>query len=640
MKIKPWQKPEDIANPGQPTLVTTLAEAMAVLDRLRTAPLVVYDAETDGLDWRVKRIVGHVFTFGSAPRDTYYIPVRHGADYLAGNIIDHPDKCNHPFEVALNEISSTRRDLHWVGHNFIFDLMFLFGHGVTVVGTVEDTQVNDTLLDEHAASHSLEASCQHAGTTEKKGAELYKYLAQKFGGAPERKQMGNFYKLWGRDPMGFDYAAGDGTATWDLYQAQILACRADTFDDGEGNLEPIRILESKVTRVVYRMMKRGIKVDVRRLYEVISIVEDKLAEAYKALPKDINVNSPGQVKRFMEDQGMSGWPLTEKGNPSFDEEWLKTNAPGRAVLVVRKYAHLLSGFLLPLRDTHLFNGRVHATFHQMANDEFGTITGRFSCSGPNLQQVHKRNKEMGKLFRSIFIPDDGLDWIDPDLSQCEPRLLAHYSGSKVLISGYTSSPPVDAHQAVATAASIDRESGKRLNQTIITGGGKAKLVAMLGESGAEIYDAYFRAMPEVKKLQRRASDKMVARGYVISLLGRKSRLKDSSKGYLAINRLLQCGNADIIKQAMVRIDEEFEAAGDVTALLNTVHDALGMQGNMSDPVHYSLIMRAMHHMTDYGPDESRYSTFLTVPMAADYGIGKNWAEATYPDEKLTYGEGV
>ena len=614
-----------------PVLANTVALSHEVLRRVEASPLMIYDVETDGLDWRVNRIVGHVFTFGPRPDDTYYVPVRHGPDYKTGNIMEYPDKGGHPFEVALNRITSKRIDLRTVGHHLMFDMMMANSHGIRFVGPLEDTEVNDALLDEFSRSHSLEASCQHAGTPAKKGEELYHHLASRFGGKPDRRtQMGNFWRLDGRDPIGFDYAAGDGVSTWHLYARQLEACQ-------EQEIEGIRQLESRVTRTVYRMMRRGIKIDEARLAEVIDILEKRVAQAQQVLPEGLNVNSSPGLAKYFRSLGFKDeqFNLTEKGNPSFDEEWLKHHDAGRPVIVLRKFRHLLEAFALPMRDRHIYNGRVYATFTQMANDDFGTVTGRFSSSEPNLQQVPKRNKEGAMLLRSIFLPDEGLDWIDADLSQCEPRLLAHYSQSKVLLEGYLSKPSVDAHSAVAKAANIDRESGKRLNQTIITGGGKKKLIGMLGPDGARIYDEYFAAMPEVKALQKESSGVMLRRGYVKSLLGRRARLEKSDKSYLAINRLLQCGNADIVKKAMVDIDDIYEKNGDTCAILNTVHDALGQQGNMSDPDQYALVMESLRLLTDFGPDGQ--SVFLSVPMQADYGIGKNWAEATFPTEKLVFG---
>ena len=454
------------------------------------------------------------------------------------------------------------------------------------------------------------------------------------------KRQGNFWKLDGRDPIGFDYAAGDGVATWALWEKQVEALSRPFNSEGD-SLEFMRSLESRVTRTVYRMTKRGVKIDEGRLDEILHILQDRITEARKALPDGFNINSSKEIRALMEKAGRTDWPMTApsktfpEGQPQFNEAYLSSVPEGAPILALRKWENMRNTFALPMKETHLWHGRVHATFTQMANDDYGTVTGRFSSSQPNLQQVPKRDKEKAKLIRSMFVPDDGLDWWDADLSQCEPRLLAHYSGSKVLTEGYLSNPPVDAHTAVANAASIDRESGKRLNQTLITGGGRKKIIAMLGERGSAIYDAYFEAMPEVKKLQTQAANRMKARGYVISLLGRLARLEHSDKAYLAINRLLQCGNADIVKYAMVNIDDYFESRGDECAMLNTVHDALGFQADRYNNDHIEQMNEALRLMTDFGPDRGVY---LSVPMVADFGIGRNWAEATFPTEKMSFGD--
>lgn len=612
---------------------TNIESAQPVLNRLRhpSTEVVVYDCETTGLDWRKDSIVGHVFTFSDRPDDTWYIPVRHGG---GGNILDYSGRNGHPFEVELASIASTRRDLHWIGHHFNFDLMFKWAHGIEVVGTVEDTEVNAALLNEFAGSYSLEACCLATGTTPKKGEVLYRHLAQQFSlpEATRRATMGSFWKLSGDDDVGTDYATGDGVSTWNLRERQLELLDKD-------GLIPIWETETRITRVVYRMKRRGVLIDRPQLDRVTKQVRRDLAKAAKRLPKDFNVRAPSQIVEYLTANGITDWPLlpptpkmrrmNKLGNPSFNEAWLSTHEPGRNIVTVRKYRHLDDSFITPLIERHIGeDGRVHADFNQMRADDFGTVTGRFSSSEPNLQQVPKRNYELGVLFRSAFIPDPGMVWWDADLSQCEPRLLAHYSGAKVLLEGYLSDPPVDAHTAVAVAANLDREDGKRLNQTLLTGGGVNSIKAKLGdERGQEVYDQYFTAMPEIRVLQKNAARTMRMRGYVTSLMGRRARLDDPQYAYKAVNRLLQCGNADIIKDCMVKIDAHLEENGDTVNMLNTVHDALAFQALPEDE---PIVREAFRLMVDYGPN----CTFpLRVPMGLEIGRGKNWSEATYTKDK-------
>ena len=622
-------------------------DAMLAIRRLRDpdTKLLVFDCETKGLNYH-DSIVGHVLTFGPAPRDTIYIPVRHGQE-PKGNVHPHQGVLGHPFEECLHQELSSRRGLHVVGHNLMFDLMRLWYHGISVVGTVEDTQVNAALLNEHARKFSLSACCTAAGVQEKKGEALYDYLAYRFGGDPGSNQMGNFWKVAGSDPVATDYATGDGVSTWQLVHVQwkLLASESREQHDqrarelGARDLLYIHGIEKGVTRVLYRMKKRGVKIDVPELDRIAEYAENRVTEGRKLLPDGFNERGPAQIRALMEKHGHTDWPTTlpsprfPYGQASFKEEWLKTNEIGRAIVAVRKWTHLQNSFITPLYQRHMRDGRVYPTYWQMASDDFGTITGRFSCSEPNLQQIPKRNKEMAKLFRKAFRPDEGLIWYDTDLSQAEPRILAHYARPQVLLRGYLSIPFVDAHQSVATAAGIDREDGKRLNQTIVTGGGLGRVTEMIGDRATEVWNAYHAAMPELKVFQRAAADRFRARGFVTSLLGRKARLVSSDQSYLAINRILQCSNADAMKKILVDIDRICEDDGDRCAILNSVHDAVSLQAP-EDGSAQDTVDAALRAMTDFGPGRA---IEMIVPMVADYGVGHDWAEATFPADKLQVG---
>lgn len=605
-------------------------DVQMILRRMRDSRVIGYDAETTGLDPWVNKIVGHVITFGPAPSDTYYVPVRHG-EPQSGNIEQALGFEREFADIALD------RGITWVGHNVQFDLRFLLAHGIKILGQVEDTMVNAALLDEYASSFSLDACCRAAGVQEKRGEELYQHLAALFGGEPTRAQMANFWRLAGDDPVGTDYATGDGVSTWQLRDAQWEKLAYQ-------QLESVAELERRITRVVYRMTSRGVQISRQRLQEVQDFAEQKAMEAEKQLPEGFNPWSPKDIQKLMEANGHTNWPLTlKKKLPQFNEEWLKTNEPGRNIIALRKFRHLQSAFIEPMRDRHIRpDGRVHAQYHQMATDDFGTITGRFSCSDPNLQQVPKRNRLLGLPFRRIFVPDEGCRWLSADLAQCEPRILAHYSEAKALVEGYTIPPFKDAHSAVTIQAGLEemlgipfkeaREFGKRLNQTLLTGGGKAKIVSMLGARGAEIYDAYFEAMPEVRRLLKQASRRMTSRGYVKSLLGRRARLEAPDKGYKAANRLFQCGNADVIKQGLADMDDYFESEGDDVYLLNTVHDSVDI--NVPEG-REEVAKRGLGFLCQFGPGR-RFN--LLVPMAAEWAIGEDWGDATYEAEKFMMGE--
>lgn len=595
-----------------------------LFQRLAATKEVVYDAETSGLDWKRCHTVGHVITFGQRDEDTDYLPFRHAG---GGNIegVEVPQTKDgwrgdiHPIEKELMRLLD-RPDLTVMGHNLSFDLKFMYRLGHKFDAKYEDSIINAPLINEHQSSFSLEYCCKAAGVTPKK-TDIYEYLMAKFPEArtAPKQAMGHYWRLAGDDEVGSAYARGDGASTMALIHAQRTQMASEGLDRVWG-------VECRLIPVLARMSTRGVKIDQGRLDEVRKIVEGRLAEAKQALPEGFNSRAPTQVRALMEKGGFTGWPLTPKGQPSFPESWLSTNPIGAQIVASRKYSNILSSFIRPMLETHIWNGRVHPEYNQLRGDEYGTITGRLSSSHPNLQQVHKRNKELGKLYRSIFVPDEGKVWASVDYSQCEPRLLAYYSRAKILLDGYRSDPPVDAHQAVAVAANIDREMGKRVNQTIITGGGRKVITDRYGvppDKVEEVWQAYFKAMPELKPFQYKAADVMKSRGYVMSLLGRRSRLKDRNKAYVAVNRLLQMGNAEVLKIKMVELDDYFRSTGRTVDLLNNVHDAFDMQFEEKDRAHYAEALRIM---TSFGPDDA---ITLDVPMLVDAGEGRNWSEATW-----------
>lgn len=620
----------------QPKVV---ARHQEVFNRLKSSKVVATDVETSGLDWRRNHICGYVFTFGPAPQDSYYIPVRH---QYSGNISAMPgprdatswDGSLHPWEVdTVKELSKPGRLVF--GHNLAFDLKFLSRVGLQFEARFEDTIINAPLLDEYQPKFTLEYCANAAGVEAKKSSLIIEHLIKTFPelAAKPKEAMGSYWRLPGDDLIAVEYAEGDGTSTWQLRDWQMLKI-------AEEGLTVVHDIESRLIPVLARMTIRGIKIDEERLHWTRDYIKRRVEALMAGFPSDFNVRSPGDVEKWCRDHGNTNWPSTPKGRPSFPESWLKTHEAGQKIVAVRKLETLDSSFLAPMLETHMFKGRVHSEFNQLRGDEFGTITGRLSSSNPNLQQVSKHDKEMGKLHRAIFIPDEGRTWASVDYSQIEPRLLAFYARAKILLAGYNAHPPVDAHTAVSAAAhpdwaNLDKDArksyrdnfGKRINQTVVTGGGKGVLVGKYGMDPAtvdEFWDRYHQVMPELRPFQKRAARVMRRRGYVISLLGRRARLQDLNKDYTATNRLLQCGNADLIKLKMVEIDDYLRERGrpEGIEVLNNIHDDLAFQFDEDHRPMYDEIRQIMVDFSS-GPIE------LDIPIEAEAGEGRTWAHATY-----------
>lgn len=624
-----------------------------VFNRLDNERVVCYDSETSGLDWRSQHIVGYVLAFSGNPRDSYYLPVRHLGDGNIGGKSGPTDKNGwdgktEPWEDKLLQKLDQQGSLVF-GHHLNFDLKFTWRAGMRrLVSRFEDTLINAPLLDEFQAKYSLEFCCEQAGVAAKKGDEIKAYIRQQFPQETwtrDNNEMGHFWRLRGDDAMATEYACGDGTSTWQLRDWQMQQIEAQ-------DLGLVHDIESRLIPILARMSCRGIKIDLERLDWLKTEIQGRLQRLYEGLPSDFNVRSPGDVQKWCVDHGQLDWPFTPgrlvKGvrvpAPSFPESWLETHEAGKQIIAVRKLETLNSTFVQPMATEHLWNGRVHTSFNQLKTDEFGTVTGRLSSSAPNLQAVPKHNEMIGRLFRSIFVPDDGMIWRSDDYAQVEPVLLAFYSRCKVLIDGYRADPPVDAHSAATRAITpnwqslsdkefkkIRNDTGKRVNQTLVTGGGKGVLVKKYKVDPKEvdrIWNEYFRAMPEIRVLQKQSSARFRRRGYVLSLLGRRARLRHANLDYTATNRLLQCGNADILKLKMVEMDEYLASEGRPVDLLNNVHDSIDFQFLEENRKYYEECSRIMQDFSEGQVIE------LDVPLRVDGDEGPNWAIASYGPERI------
>lgn len=620
-----------------------------VLNRLKHQRLRCYDAETSGLDWKRNHIVGHVLSFGPAPQDSYYLPVRHagGGNWTGEKGPQDPhgwDGELAPGEAellaAIDEPVTTM-----FGHNMAFDLKFLYATGAfRWQPRVEDTVINAPLLNEYAPSFKLEACAAAAGVQAKKSKQIEEYICSKFPevAAKPRTAMGHYWRLSGDDVMVVEYAEGDGTTTWQLRDWQMKEIASQ-------GLELVHDVESRLIPILARMTVRGIRIDEEYLDELRCTVDLDIERLLGEFPSGFGVWDKAAIEAYMTDHGITDWPLTagrvdkhgvRHQQPSFTADWFDKSEPGKKIVKIRKLTHLRDTFIVPLMETHDFNGRVHAEFNQLRGDEYGTITGRLSSSHPNMQQVPKHDKELAKIFRRVFIPDEGKRWASVDYSQIEPRLLAFYTRCKLLRDGYNANPPLDAHTSASMGMRPDWEQmtpaerkayrdsfGKRINQTLITGGGKGVLVSKYKVDPAEVdaaWNAYFRAMPEIRPFQKRAAHTLVTRGYVMSLLRRRARYRD--KDYVALNRLLQCGNADILKLKLVEMQEYIDAndRGANIDILNNCHDAFDFQFDNDGRAAYDDCLRIMKDFSSEGAVIK-----LDVPVEVDAGEGANWAEATF-----------
>ena len=616
-------------------MIDLAANAERALRYVREAKALSYDTETSGVDWRYNSPVGYVVGPSSADVDVstvqaghvVYVPVRHGGggNLPGGKPLQAPDDAIevHPFEKELAKAFEDRRRLGLpvVGHNLKFDAHFSANVGIYLGRDMVCTQNNAAILDEYARSYSLDACAQAMGVEAKKGEELYAHMAQLFGGAATRNQMANYWRLAGTDPIGYEYAIGDGVTTIQLWEKQLKRIEAE-------ELTTIYQLESNLIWTLFRMERTGMAIDGERIAQLREATEQRISKMLSELPIGFNTRSPVQMRKLMEDHGFTDWPTTEKGNPSFTEKWLKKNPMGQKVVAIRQASNLLNSFVNPLAERHMFKGRVHASLNQLKSDDKGTISGRFSCSDPNLQQVPKHNKELAIPFRRLFVADEGWTFWERDWSQCEPRLFAHYSQDPNLLAGYNAVPFVDSHSMTAKLLGVERDpTAKRMNMGIFTGMQAESLAGHMGctpEQSREYMRRWFEAYPNVKGFQNKAKLRLKNRGYVHTLLGRRCRLESARFAYRGTSKIIQGGNADIAKYVLLKMDRYCEDNGDITRVLMTVHDSFnGQYQNTPEG------KKAFDEMVAFMEDVQSPPLNLSIPFVSEGFDGKDWAEASF-----------
>lgn len=589
---------------------------------------LAYDVETGGktpgdgapLDWKRGYVCGYSLSDGV---DKVYVPVRHAS----GNL-----ECVDDFERYANKTIQQRTE-PLIGHNIKFDAHFSYNHYIELGDNIVDTMVDAALLNENKFSYNLENSCKEYDIPQKKGKELYKHISETFAGVPNKPDaMGHFYRLSGDDAIACDYAETDTLATWHLHDIQRERLE-------QQNLETVAKLERKLNYVLFRMERRGVKVDLEELEIVKTKITELHLEAYNQVPlkedlTPINVRSNKDLQEYFRMCEVFDWPMTEptarftEGQPSFNKNFLGLSQEGAVILNARKYSTFTSMFLEPF-PKHIFNQKIHARFNQAVGEFGGARPGRLSCGDPNMQFVPKRDKFIGGIFRKAFVPSDPkYVLVELDYSQAEPRLFTHYSSEPTLLEGYHAEPNIDMHSIAAQYMNISRDVAKNLNLGMMYAMGAAKLAIQLGISYEEakyIIGRWHRTFPRVSEFTKRASHVAEERGYVFTILGRRARFTDPRYSYRAANRIVQGGSADILKYKMVEIENAIIADGleDEIRMLLTVHDSLV----------FEVLAERAQWCIDYikaKMENIQCEPFnLRVPFKADYKFGANWAEATY-----------
>jgi DNA polymerase I-like protein with 3'-5' exonuclease and polymerase domains len=513
-------------------------------------------------------------------------------------------------------------------HNAMYDVCFIRAAGLKINGTIVDTMIAGSLVDENRFRYDLGSMGRDYLGKGKNEAVLNETAA--LWGVDAKSEM---YKL----PAMYvgEYAERDAEITLELWQQMKQEIQHQ-------DIESIFDLETELFPCLVDMRFLGVRVDIeaanRLKQKLLTEEKECLQKVKKETSIDIQIWAARSIAKVFEKLRLP-FDRTEKTNsPSFTKNFLK-NHPHPIVKHIAR-AREINKAHTTFIDTilkHEHKGRIHAEINQLRSDQGGTVTGRFSYNNPNLQQIPARNKELGPMIRSLFIPEEGCQWGVFDYSQQEPRLVVHYAALQNLygvgdvLDAYQDTG-VDFHQIVAEMAEIPREQAKTINLGLFYGMGKNKLQAELGvskEKAESLFKQYHSRVPFVKQLMDNVMQRAQGRGRIRTLLGRVCRfhlwepnqfgihkplphdaaLAEHGPGirraftYKALNRLIQGSAADMTKKAMIELHKE-----GITPHIQ-VHDELDISvDNNADK-----IREIMESAVD-----------LEVPNKVDYESGPNW----------------
>jgi len=517
-------------------------------------------------------------------------------------------------------------------HNAMYDVCWIRALSLSISGKIVDTMIASALVDENQMRYDLN-NCSKRYTGKGKN-ETQLYEAAKSWGVDAKAEM---YKL----PAIYvgTYAEQDAAITLELWQE--LKKEINLQD-----INSIMDMETELFPCLVDMKFKGVRVDVEAAHKLKTTLVAQEKQSLHQVKKETGIDTQIWAARSIAqvfDKLKLDYDRTEKTSaPSFTKNFL-ANHPHPLVKQIAR-AREINKAHTTFIDTiikHSYKGRIHAEINQLRGDNGGTVTGRFSYSNPNLQQIPARNKDLGPRIRSLFIPEEGHIWGCFDYSQQEPRLVVHYAtlqklyGVDEVLDAYNEDfSNVDFHQIVADMAEIPRLQAKTINLGLFYGMGKNKLQAELGVSKAkaeELFKQYHSKVPFVKQLMdnvmRRAQDS----GKIRTLLGRLCRfplwepnqfgihkalpheqaLAEHGPGikraytYKALNKLIQGSAADMTKKAMIELYKE----GIISHI--QVHDELDI--SVESPEHAQHIQNIMEDAVD-----------LKVPNKVDYESGPNW----------------
>ncbi|KXJ55638.1 MAG: DNA polymerase I [Neptuniibacter sp. Phe_28] len=591
------------------------AELDRWIDRLSTADLFAFDTETTSLNYMEAELVG--VSFAIEPGKAAYVPVAH--DYMGA-----PEQISR--ERLLEKLKPLlESDEHKkVGQHIKYDMNVLANYGIEMKGIAFDTMLESYVLNSTASRHDMDSLADRY-----LGVKTVKF--EDIAGKGKKQLTFNQIELEQAGP----YAAEDADITLRLHQAIDAQLSKD-----EKLSKVFTEIEKPLIPVLSHIERNGALVDPKVLgeqsIELAARMIELEREAYEIAGKEFNLASPKQLQQILfEEQGIPVIKKTPKGAPSTAEDVLQELAleyplPKR-ILEHRSLSKLKSTYTdkLPLMINPRTQ-RIHTSYHQAV-----TATGRLSSTDPNLQNIPVRTQE-GRRIRHAFIAPKGYKIVAADYSQIELRIMAHLSQDKGLLEAF--SKGADIHSATAAevfkvdlneVSSDQRRSAKAINFGLIYGMsafGLAKQLGISRKEAGQYIEHYFATYPGVQNYMDDVRTKAQEQGYVETIFGRrlylpeikaKNAMRRQAAERTAINAPMQGTAADIIKRAMVSVDNWLAGADYDVRMIMQVHD--------------ELVFEVREDQVDAFVDEVKQqmsgAADLDVPLLVEAGVGDNWEQA-------------
>ena len=595
---------------------------------LRKYDEIAIDLETRDPDLKSKgsgSVIGNGEVVGIAvavPGRKFYFPIAHGA----GPNMDKKKTLKWFKDILLSDAIK-------IFHNAMYDVCWIRSMGLKINGQIVDTMIAASLIDENRYRFDLNSlSWDYLGHGKNENALNEEAKSRGLDPKADMWQLPAMY-------VG-SYAEKDAELTlelWQIFKKELI----------HQDIESIFQLETDLFPCLVDMKFLGVRVDVERAHKLkqqLTLQEKEfLHQIKKETGVEVQLMAARSVAKVFDKLGLTYERTAKSQAPSFTKNFISNHEHPvvRMIAKAREVNKAHTTFI----DTivkHEHKGSIHADINQIRSDQGGTVTGRFSYSNPNLQQLPARNKDLGPMIRSIFIPEEGHTWGCFDYSQQEPRLVVHYAALHKfpsvndVIDNYENDTSTDFHQVVADMAKIPRSQAKVINLGLFYGMGKAKLQAELGVSkdkATELFEQYHAKVPFVKQLMNSASNRAQERGQIRTLLGRLCRfhlwepnqfgmhkalpheeaLQEHGPGirraytYKSLNKLIQGSAADMTKKAMLDLYKE----GIVAHI--QIHDELCV--SVEDETHAKKIVDVMEN-----------AVTLEVPNKVDYEKGETWGD--------------